>query len=94
MAGIPKYGAKRDRVESTIVSQLRGIPGLSVLHLSTKDAGDILIGYQGVNYLVELKSKGGRLGVNQKEFSALWNGQYAVAKTIEDVLKVIGIENS
>lgn len=92
---LPKYAAKRDKVESDIVKQLRCIPGVGVVVISVKDIGDILVGreVEGVKYtwLIELKSKGGKLTEGQKRFREMWTGQHAVCETIEEILKLIGL---
>ena len=57
---------------------------------------DLLIGYQGRNYLMEVKNPGVRpsrrkLTPKQVEFFATWLGQVAKVETESDVLKVLGI---
>lgn len=90
---IPKYRAKRDRNESEMLKALKTIPGLSVVALSAKDVPDLLIGYLGANFLVEVKNKKGRnrLQKGQSEFIASWNGQAAVVHTLEEILAILGI---
>lgn len=90
----PKYAAKRDKVESEIRAALETIPGLSVAVISAKAIPDLLLGWQGVNYLIEVKSKGGKLTPDQVQFHTEWNGQIAVCKTLEEVLEVLNIESS
>ena len=54
--------------------------------------GDILVGWHGVNVLLELKSGNKPQRENQKKFEAGWNGQYAVAHSPEEaVTEVIRI---
>lgn len=90
---LPKYRAKRDKNETDIVRALRDIPGLSVVVISAKDVPDLLIGYQGINYLIEVKNKKGlnRLQEGQAEFLENWKGQVVVAHCLEDILDVLGI---
>lgn len=90
---LPKYRHRRDKNESGIVKALRDIPGLSVVVLSAKDVPDLLIGYQGNNFLVEVKNKQGlnRLQEGQSEFLENWKGQVAVAHSLEDILDILGI---
>lgn len=94
MSGIPRYAARRDKVELDVVRQLRDIPGVSVVVISIKNVGDILVGREidGVKHtwLIELKSKGGKLTDGQKQFHNEWTGQHAICTTLEDILKVIG----
>lgn len=65
--------------------------GVSVLILSQVGNGapDLLLGFRGKNYLVEIKSKNGKLRQDQKEFIDEWRGQATMAKTLDQVRKVI-----
>lgn len=87
-----------DANQKTIVAWLREIPGVSVHILS--DAGDgfpdLVIGYRGVNYLVELKdgakSKSAqKLTPDQVEWHLVWNGQKAVCNCLGDILELLEI---
>lgn len=43
------------------------------------------------NKLIEVKSENGRLTTDQKNFMATWDGQIAVARTIDEALRLCGI---
>ena len=59
-----RRAARRDTNEAEIVAALRAA-GASVLFLAIKGAGDLLVGYQGINLLLETKRpKGPRGGLN------------------------------
>lgn len=90
---IHRYAAKRDRVERTLLQQLRSIPALSVVPLSGKGIPDLLVGYQGKTILVEVKSgKRGHFTEHQVAFQEQWSGTPVVrAETVEDVLIALGI---
>jgi len=82
---------RADSNQQEIVDFLR-FAGASVLILSQVGNGcpDLLIGYNGNNYLIEVKYKNGRLRKKQKEFIQSWNGTAViVAKSIEEVRKAI-----
>ncbi|MFC0246816.1 hypothetical protein ACFOLL_13085 [Falsochrobactrum ovis] len=70
-----RYAAKRDAVEPEIVMALQRC-GFSVIRMDTPV--DLLAGFRGVSYLVEVKSgsKGyaKSLNPNQQTFAAQWNG--------------------
>lgn len=74
---IHRRAAKRDTSEKDIVAYLRKA-GWSVLHLSVKDAPDLLIGRQtkagGINLLIECKTGKGKLRPGQQDFAASWLG--------------------
>ena len=68
--------------------------GATVQHLHTVGAGcpDILVGYQGRNYLIEIKTEDGTLTDAQVAFIDEWRGQVCVACTPKQALGAIGIE--
>lgn len=81
---------RTDANQSTIADDLRTM-GMSVQILSNVGDGcpDLLVGYGGRNYLIEVKTENGQLTHDQREFFDEWRGQCDVAKRAEDVLKVI-----
>lgn len=85
--------ARRDKNERAITQALEGIPGLSVVFLSQENIPDLLIGYQGVNYLVEIKSEKGKVKPGQARFLMDWPGQAGVCRTLDEVLKIIGVQS-
>ena len=89
----PRY-TRPDDNHNSIVRDLKTIPGLDVIDLhdlGIADVPDLLLGYGGVNYLVEIKNENGRLSPGQVEFHRDWPGQKSVARTWDDVLKIIGL---
>lgn len=79
-----------DANHRNLVRDLRSV-GVSVLDTHTLGAGapDLVVGYQGVNLLVEVKSRKGKQNPCQKDFGALWHGRYIVAKSAEEVLRCL-----
>lgn len=61
--------------------------GCSILYLHTlgRGAPDLCVGYKGFNILVEVKSEKGDLNKLQQEWVDLWNGDYWVFRSVEDV---------
>lgn len=55
-----------------------------------KCPGDLLVGFRGVNYLLEVKTVKGKLRASQERFRAAWKGQYAVVRTMDEALRSIG----
>lgn len=86
---LPKFAARRDANESEIIEALTRA-GASVVQLSVKDVCDLLVGFEGVNYLLEVKTEKGSLSDGQFAFFESWDGQCAVVRSVEDALKVIG----
>jgi hypothetical protein len=66
--------------------------GATVQHLHEVGFGcpDILVGFRGVSYVLEIKAKRGKLNEREKIWHQWWRGQVAVVRTIDEALKVIG----
>lgn len=82
-----------DANQAAIVADLRKL-GATVLHLHTlgNDAPDLLVGFRGVNYLLEVKGPKGRPSQGQVTWHDSWLGQVAVIKCTEEAMAVMGIE--
>ena len=87
-----------DANQPDIVKALRKIPGVQVL----VDMDDILIGYRGVNYWIEIKDpekclngdgswRNGSVKDCQIELDRSWPGQYAIVTSLKQILEIIGI---
>lgn len=94
---MPKYAAKADRNQPEIVAMLR-LVGCTVQHLHTigKGCPDILVGYQGKNYVLELKDgelppSGRKLTDDEKRWHEDWRGEVHVVSNVREALEVIGI---
>lgn len=96
--------AHRDAAEPAIVNALRAI-GATVWPISGKDVPDLLVGYRGVTYLLEVKSRIEETGKDrkksylrttktsdgQKAFMESWKGGPArVVHTPEEALYAVG----
>lgn len=92
-----RYAAHRDTAEPAIVMALVAV-GATVEGLSKKGVPDLLVGYRGVTYLLEVKtpraSKSGnnaRANKVQAEWRARWRGGVvAVVETPEQALCIVG----
>jgi hypothetical protein len=81
-----------------IIDAIRKIPALSVFstHMVGKGFPDIVIGYHGVNYLVEIKDgmktkSQKKLTDDEIKFHQSWFGQIIVCECVEDVLTLLKI---
>ena len=45
---------------------------------------DWLVGYQGLNFILEVKTQAGKQRPTQERFEKGWKGQYAVVRTVEE----------
>lgn len=89
----PRIKAKVDTNQSSIVKELRKIPGVSV----ELDHDDILVGYRGRTYWFEIKNpdcvsrKTGKILESTKQPSQVklekeWRGHYRVVWNINQIL--------
>lgn len=90
------YASKVDANQAAIVAELRQV-GASVLHLHTlgKGAPDLLVGFRGVNFLVEIKDgdkppSAQKLTPDEQRFHDNWRGQRVVVRTADEALRTIG----
>jgi hypothetical protein len=91
-----RRAANVDRNQPEIVAALRAA-GATVEHLHAVGGGcpDLLVGYRGANYLLEVKdgrkvASAKRLNPDQIVWHASWRGQKAVVEDIEQALRAIG----
>ena len=87
---------RTDSNHAEIIKSLRSIPNLTVF--STHEVGkgfpDIVIGYKGINYLIEIKD--GKKSPSQRkltdaeiEFHLKWKGQCAIIKNFDELLEIL-----
>ena len=80
-------GRRTDANQSTIIATLKAV-GASVVDLSAVGKGvpDLLVGFRGRTYLLEVKNKAGRnrLTADQNVFLAWWHGVPPVIVYNED----------
>ena len=87
---IMRRAAKRDANETEIIKALRQI-GATVQPISENDTPDLLVGYQGINYLMEVKTAKGKLRTGQIEWHDNWRGQTSVVRSVDDAFAILGI---
>lgn len=94
-----RRAAKVDRNQPEIVAALRDV-GASVqpLHSVGKGCPDLLVGFRGANYLLEVKD--GRLAPSDRKLTAAqaewhpaWRGHATVVKSVDEALKAIGVDS-
>lgn len=82
-----RRAAKVDDNQAAIVSALRQIPGVSV----AVGHDDILVGYRGRTFWVEIKnptaSKKRKEGeVSQRALKEAWRGHYAIVESLDAII--------
>lgn len=83
--------AKVDANQPLIVAALRKV-GATVQSLATvgKSCPDLLVGFRGENFVIEVKMPGASLEPGQSEWLDNWRGRACVVRTPDDALRVIG----
>jgi len=91
-----QVGGRVDNNQKEIVSALEAV-GATVLVAGKVCKGfpDLIVGYRGVNYLLEIKNPAtwyGRRGLNpnQIDWHAGWKGPIAIVTCVQQALTVIG----
>ena len=51
---------------------------------------DLLVGFRGLNYVLEVKTAKGKLRPKQEKFLAGWKGSAHIVRTCDEALRAIG----
>lgn len=80
------YNAQRDANEKPIVEALKKA-GCSVVRLNWVD---LMVGYDGKTFLIEVKTEDGKLNAKQTLTFASWRGsKIHIIRTVDEALEVI-----
>lgn len=88
--------AKVDTNQKQIVASLRRVgASVTMLHTLGKGVPDILCGFRGHNYLLEIKDGSKipskrKLTPDEKYWHMVWMGQVAVVENADEALRTIG----
>jgi hypothetical protein len=91
-----RRAAKVDANQAEIVAALRAVGAtVTPLHAVGQGCPDLLVGYRGVNFCVEVKDgakppSARKLTPDQVSWHDTWRGQVAVASSVKEALKIIG----
>ena len=79
----------RDKNEPAIIQALVAV-GATV---QQADFCDLVVGFRGQNYLIEVKNPEGKNKIEESQAKLLetWRGQYEIVKTADEALRVIGV---
>jgi hypothetical protein len=83
--------SRTDGNQAEIVAALRKA-GATVQDLHTVGMGcpDLLVGYRGVNYLIEVKRPGETMNKRELFWHVEWEGPVEIAQSPEQALTIIG----
>lgn len=80
-----------DGNQAEIVADLRKAGAtVQTLHEVGYGCPDLVVGYRGINYLIEIKTEYGILNSCQVAWHWCWRGQVDEARTSEEALRIIG----
>ena len=81
-----KFAKKVDANQNALCKYAKSL-GASVQYMHSVGAGfpDVILGYEGVNYLCEIKTEKGKLNALQVEWFKNWKGQAVVVRTESDI---------
>ena len=88
-----RQAARTDKNQQAIVKSLRQLPGVTV----AVGHDDILVGFQGKNLWIELKTpeaigKDGKVRPSEitdseKKLRSEWRGHYAIVSTLDEIIE-------
>lgn len=78
---------RSDANADEIIDALRAV-GASVEPLGRPV--DVAVGFRGVTYLLEIKTRRGAVRPSQRDFLERWRGHAAVVRSADEALKEIG----
>lgn len=94
---MPRRAARVDDNQKEVVKALRDA-GATVQHLHTVGSGcpDILVGFRGINHLMEIKDGSKprskrELTPDEQEWHDAWRGEVTIVNSADEALFVIGL---
>lgn len=80
-----------DNNQPEIVRMLREV-GASVAHTHMVGKGfpDIVVGFRGKSYLMEIKDGNKNLTLDERQWHDEWRGQVFIVRSTDEALRVIG----
>jgi hypothetical protein len=89
---IRRRAARRDANERAIINALESV-GATVMQVSEKGFPDLVVGYLGITWLMEVKAPGKGLTADQQDFHKAWRGsRIHVVESVEQAFRAIGLE--
>lgn len=91
-----RWAARADDNQQAIINGLLAVGAtVKTLHRVGMGCPDLLVGYRGANYLIEVKDgakppSARKLTPAQVDFFDTWRGQCAVATSLDEALEIIG----
>ena len=88
---MPRWAAKVDNNQAEIVEALRAAGAVvEVCSRVGQGFADLVVGKHGRVWFMEVKADGGKLTEPEREFMARWSDNYAIVRSVDEALRVIG----
>lgn len=86
-----RHAKKRDANEIHIIRTLQKV-GASVQRLNEKGCPDLLVGFRGRNYIIEVKNPKGKNTIteDQQRWLTAWQGEAYIVTSPQTALEIIG----
>ena len=87
---MPRWAAKVDANQHAIVKALRKRGAtVHLLHREGRGCPDLLVGFLGVNLLLEVKTADGELTKREAEWHDTWRGTVHIVRTRSEALAIL-----
>lgn len=84
--------AKVDANQPEIVQALRQVGAtVQCLHTVGQGCPDLLVGYHGKNFLLEVKNGNSKLTADEQDWHTPWEGQVSIVRNVADALSVLSV---
>lgn len=83
---INRFNARRDANEPEIITEFERL-GAQVIRID--EPCDLIVGYKGHCYLVEVKTEKGKLTATQEKFTKEWRHGFHIVRSTKDVQEFI-----
>ena len=86
----PRWAAKVDANQHAIVKAMRWRGAtVQLLHRFGQGVPDLLVGFRGVNLLIEVKTEDGELTEREAEWHEWWDGEVHIVRTKHEALDIL-----
>jgi hypothetical protein len=81
---------KPDSNQKQIIKELRAMgASVEISSMIGNGFGDIIVGFNEINYILEIKTETGELRDNQVEYHRSWKGTIHTIRSFEEALEII-----
>ena len=86
----PRWAARVDANQHAIVKAMRWRGAtVHLLHREGRGCPDLLVGFLGLNLLMEVKTKDGELNDREVEWHETWRGHVDIVRTVDQALDIL-----